>query len=154
MESYTLAAHSRLTDDPGPVPGVLNLEQAAKRNHNFRTVLWTGKHFQLTVMCIPFRGEIGLELHPDTDQLIRVEDGQARIRMGENREQMEHCHCLRTGDVILIPKGTWHNVFNTGNRMLKLSSVYAPAQHPRGTVHPTKADAERGENPRFHFPLG
>ena len=67
---------------------------------------------------------------------------------------MGHCHCLRTGDVILIPKGTWHNVFNTGNRMLKLSSVYAPAQHPRGTVHPTKADAERGENPRFHFPLG
>lgn len=153
MESYTLAAHSRLTDDPGPVPGVLNLEQAAKRNHNFRTVLWTGKHFQLTVMCIPFRGEIGLELHPDNDQLIRVEDGQARIRMGKNREQLEHCHCLRTGDVILIPKGTWHNVFNTGNRMLKLSSVYAPAQHPRGTVHPTKADAERGENPRFHFPL-
>ena len=98
MESYTLAAHSRLTDDPGPVPGVLNLEQAAKRNHNFRTVLWTGKHFQLTVMCIPFRGEIGLELHPDTDQLIRVEDGQARIRMGKNQEQMEHCHCLRTGD--------------------------------------------------------
>lgn len=154
MDFYTQTARGCPSADPGSVPYTLHLEQAAKRNHNFRTVLWTGNHFQLTVMCIPFRGEIGLELHPDTDQLIRVEDGQARIRMGKNREQLEHCHCLRTGDVILIPKGTWHNVFNTGNRMLKLSSVYAPAQHPRGTVHPTKADAERGENPRFHFPLG
>ena len=145
MESYTLAAHSRLTDDPGPVPGVLNLEQAAKRNHNFRTVLWTGKHFQLTVMCIPFRGEIGLELHPDTDQLIRVEEGQATVRMGKSRDQMTFRRCLGVGDAVLIPCGTWHNIVNTGNRMLKLSSVYAPPQHPRGTVHRTKADAQRDE---------
>ena len=145
MESYTLTARSRLPADPGPVPVVLNPEQAAKRNRNFRTELWTGNHLQLTVMCIPFRGEIGLEQHTDIDQLIRVEDGQACVRMGKSREHMDHCHCLRTGDVILIPKGTWHNVANTGNRMLKLSSIYAPPQHPQGTVHPTKADAERKE---------
>ena len=145
MESYTLTAHSRLPADPGPGPAVLNLEQAAKRNRNFRAVLWTGDHLQLTVMCIPFREEIGLEVHPDIDQLIRVEDGQARVRMGKYREHMEHCHCLRAGDVILIPKGTWHNITNTGNRMLKLSSIYALPQHPQGTVHPTKADAERKE---------
>lgn len=154
MDFYTQTARGCPSADPGPVPYTLHLEQTAKRGHNFRTVLWTGDQLQLTVMCIPFRGEIGLELHPDTDQLIRIEDGQARVRMGKNRERMEHCHCLRTGDVILIPRGTWHNVINTGNRMLKLSSVYAPPQHPQGTVHPTKADAERGEYPRFPFPLG
>ena len=145
MESYTLAAHSRLTDDPGPVPGVLNLEQAAKRNHNFRTVLWTGKHFQLTVMCIPFRGEIGLELHPDTDQLIRIEQGHARIKMGKNRGLSDFQQELRKGDVAFIPAGTWHNIINTDWIPLKVSSVYAPPNHPEGTIHPTKADAEKEE---------
>ncbi|MDY4598332.1 MAG: cupin domain-containing protein [Candidatus Faecousia sp.] len=96
-------------------------------------------------MCIPFRGEIGLELHPDTDQLIRVEEGQATVRMGKNRDQMTFRQCLGVGDAVLIPCGTWHNIVNTGNRMLKLSSVYAPPQHPRGTVHRTKADAQRDE---------
>ena len=152
MNSFTPMMPDRRAADPGPVPFTLNMEQASRRNHNFRAALWTGNHLQLTVMCIPFRGEIGRELHPDTDQLIRVEDGQATVRMGKTRERMEHCHCLRAGDVILIPKGTWHNIVNTGNRMLKLSSVYAPPQHPQGTVHPTKADAERDENPRFRFP--
>ena len=145
MDYYTQATRGCPFADPGPAPHTLNLAQTAKRNRNFRAVLWTGDHLQLTVMCIPFRGEIGLELHPDTDQFIRVEDGQARVRMGKNREHMEHCHCLRAGDAILIPHGTWHNIINTGNQMLKLSSIYAPAQHPRGTVHPTKSDTEHKE---------
>ncbi len=139
--------YPRQMTDPGGVPLTLNLEQTARQNSFFRRALWTGNHLQLTVMCIPFRGEIGLELHPDTDQLIRVEDGQARVRMGKNREHLEHCHCLHSGDVILIPQGTWHNIINTGNRMLKLSSIYAPPQHPRGTVHRTKIDAEHHEMP-------
>lgn len=137
----------RQTADPGAVPFTLNLEQTSRQNPNFRRALWTGTHLQLTVMCIPFRGEIGLELHPDTDQFIRIEDGQASVRMGQCKEQLTFQRCLRAGDAILIPRGTWHNVINTGNRMLKLSSIYAPPQHPRGTVHRTKADAVHNEIP-------
>lgn len=131
--------------DPGPVPFTANLLQAAHQNHYFRSALWTGNHLQLTVMCIPPNGEIGLELHPDTDQLIRIEDGQASLRMGRSREQMTFRRSLHTGEVVLVPCGTWHNIINIGARSLKLSSVYAPPQHPRGTVHWAKADAERRE---------
>ena len=137
----------RQATDPGGVPHVADLAQISRQNSFFRRVLWTGNHLQLTVMCIPFRGEIGVELHPDTDQLIRIEDGQASVHMGQSKDQLTFRKCLRTGDVILVPRGTWHNVINTGNRMLKLSSLYAPPQHPKGTVHRTRADAEHEEIP-------
>lgn len=133
--------------DPGPVPSVTRLTQEALGNQNFRTVVWTGNHLQLTVMCIPVCGEIGLELHPDTDQLIRVEEGQALVRMGKDKETLPFQRRAGTGDAILVPCGTWHNVINAGNRPLKLSSIYAPPHHPRGTVHRTKADAEHDEKP-------
>ena len=95
----------------------------------------------MTLMNIPHCGEIGAEMHPNTDQFIRVEEGQALVHMGGCKEKLELQRHLRAGDTIFIPGGTWHNVFNTGNCPLKLSSVYAPPQHPRGTVHRTKADA-------------
>lgn len=123
------------SSDPGPVPFVTGLKERARKNRCFRRVLWTGAHLQLTVMEIPPGGDIGLENHPETDQMLRVEAGQALVRMG----QKEH-FLLRAGDAVLVPCGTWHNVINTGNCPLKLSSIYAPPQHPRGAVHPTKKD--------------
>lgn len=145
MDSYCAKDYASHTSDPGAVPFTINMGQTSRENQNFRTALWTGNHLQLTVMCIPFRGEIGLELHPDTDQLIRVEEGQAAVRMGRSRDQMTFQRLLSVGDAVLIPCGTWHNIVNTGNRMLKLSSIYAPPQHPGGTIHRTKADAQRNE---------
>lgn len=145
MDSYCAKDCASHTSDPGAVPFTINMGQTSRENQNFRTALWTGNHLQLTVMCIPFRGEIGLELHPDTDQLIRVEEGQATVRMGRRRDQMTFQRLLSVGDAVLIPCGTWHNIVNTGNRMLKLSSIYAPPQHPGGTIHRTKADAQRNE---------
>lgn len=131
--------------DLGLIPSTVNIIQVSRQNRNFRTALWTGNQLQLTVMCIPFHGEIGWELHPNTDQLIRVEEGQASVRIGNSRDQMTFQRCLGVGDAALIPCGTWHNVVNTGNRTLKLSSVYTPPQHPRGTVHRTRADAQQDE---------
>ena len=143
MDSFNPMGCGCNNSDPGAVPFTINLGQTSRQNQNFRTTLWTGNLLQLTVMCIPFRGEIGLELHPDTDQLIRVEEGQATVHMGKHRDQMTIHRLLGMGDAVLIPCGTWHNVVNTGNRTLKLSSVYAPAHHPKGTIHRTKADAEQ-----------
>lgn len=128
--------------DPGAVPFVTDMTVRACRNRNFRETVWTGNHLQLTVMEIPLCGEVGAELHPDTDQLIRVEAGQALVLMGECREKMDFRRRLGPGEAALIPCGTWHNIVNDGRRPLKLSSVYAPPHHPQCTIHRTREEAE------------
>ena len=131
--------------DKGPDPYVTNVEQLAVRNPNFRTAIWTGEHLQMTLMCIPPCGEIGLENHPETDQLIRIEQGMALVQMGKCRNQMDFQKNVSRGDAVFVPAGTWHNMSNTGRTVLRVSSVYAPPNHRRGTVHRTKAEAEREE---------
>ena len=133
--------------DNGPGPYVANVGCMAVNNVHFRHTLWTGCNAQMTLMSIPVRGEVGLEMHEDTDQLLCVEQGQAFVMMGDSKDNLVFRQRAMTNDVIFVPAGTWHNVINTGNRMLKLSSLYAPPQHPKGTVHRTKADAEHAEIP-------
>ena len=111
-------------------------------NENFRTVLWTGGDMQLTLMSIPAGGEIGVEMHTDVDQFIRVENGKAKVYIGESKDNFEEVSLVDGNYAILIPKGTWHNIVNVGNRPLKLYSLYAPPKHPNGTVIPKKEDAE------------
>lgn len=128
--------------DRGPLPYTVNVSQAAHDNTAFRSALWTGGHMQMTLMSIPVREDIGVEMHPDTDQYIRVEDGQAIVRTGSCRDRLENQCSLTIGDAVFVPAGTWHNIINTGCCPLKLSSVYAPPHHPRCTLHQTKQDAE------------
>ena len=132
--------------DHGPKPFAANIVRAARQNQNFRTAFWTGCYLQMTLMSISPCGEIGVELHPDTDQLIRVEEGQGLIRMGDCREKLNFQCCLGVGDAVFVPSGIWHNVLNTGNCPLKLSSIYAPPHHPQGTIHRTKTEAEKEDH--------
>ena len=136
--------------DYGPAPFSVNIEQATKQNTNFRTALWTGNHLQLTLMSINVGEDIGLENHPNVDQFIRIEQGQARVLIGDSPDRMDYQTNVEDDYIIIIPAGKWHNIINTGNIPLKLYSIYAPPQHPHGTVHITKADAEAAErnNPR------
>lgn len=127
--------------DHGPTPFTANIMCVAGQNQNFRTVFWTGNHLQMTLMNIPICGEIGLEMHSDTDQFIRVETGRALVCVGTCKERLELRYWLNAGDGIFVPAGTWHNICNTGDCPLRLSSIYAPPRHPKGTVHRTKADA-------------
>jgi mannose-6-phosphate isomerase-like protein (cupin superfamily) len=131
--------------DYGPQPFVVNIDEATKRNNNFRTALWTGDHLQVTLMSINVGDDIGLEVHPNVDQFIRVEEGQGLVRMGNRRDNLNFQRRVEDDFAIMVPAGTWHNVINTGNRPLKVYSIYAPPQHPRNTVHVTKADAEAAE---------
>ncbi|MDP4146730.1 MAG: cupin domain-containing protein [Bacillota bacterium] len=130
--------------DYGPAPFVIDIDEATKRNNNYRTTLWTGKHLQLTLMSIKVKEDIGLEVHPVIDQFIRVEEGQGVVQMGPTKNNLNFRRNVSDGFAIFIPAGTWHNVINTGNRPLKLYSIYAPPQHPHGTVHGTKAIAHGG----------
>jgi mannose-6-phosphate isomerase-like protein (cupin superfamily) len=128
--------------DKGPNPYVANIQELAVQNHNFRTALWTGNYLQMTLMCIPPCGEIGLEIHPDTDQFIKVEQGTAVVKMGKCKSELDFQQKVYTGDAVFVPAGFWHNIINAEKTSLKVSSIYAPPHHPRGTVQATKADAE------------
>jgi len=127
--------------DYGPNPFVADIKKAALHNATFRTALWTGSHLQLTLMCIPPGECIGLEMHPDVDQFLCVEDGRGLVQMGESKDHLNYRQPAYADYAIFIPAGTWHNVTNTGNKPLKLFSVYSPPNHPWGTIHLTKADA-------------
>ena len=131
--------------DYGPSPLVVNIEEVTKQNRAFRSALWTGEHFQLTLMSIRPGEDIGLEIHPDVDQFLRIEEGRGLVRMGKQRDRLDFQERVSDDFAIIIPAGTWHNVINTGLMPLKLYSIYAPPQHPWGTVHETKKDAEAAE---------
>ena len=128
--------------DYGCDPFIFNINHATNMNENFRTTLWTGRDMQLTLMSIPVHGDIGIEMHDDVDQFIRIESGRAKVYMGSCRNNLQEQACVDGNYAIIIPAGTWHNIVNVGNRPLKLYSLYAPPKHPFGTVHQTQADAE------------
>jgi mannose-6-phosphate isomerase-like protein (cupin superfamily) len=135
----------RYTTDYGSNPFVADINKATLHNDTFRTALWTGAHLQLTLMTVPPCECIGLELHPDTDQFLRVEQGQCVVQMGSSPDYLYFQQPACENSAIFIPAGTWHNVTNTGRVPLKLYSIYAPPHHPWGTVHCTKAAAEAAE---------
>ena len=145
MDRYMSNNQIQTMKDYGNKPLVINIDNAAKVNKNFRTALWTGEHLQVTLMSIPVGGDIGLEMHPNTDQFIRIERGYAYVMMGKRKENLDYQRRADANYAIIIPAGTWHNIKNIGNRPLKVYSIYAPPQHPFGTVHKTKQEAERAE---------
>lgn len=132
--------------DYGPEPTVLNIEDYTSSNTNFRTTLWTGKHLQVTLMAIPVGGEVGLEQHMDIDQFLRIEEGQGRVMMGDSRDSLTFTQVAEEDFAIFVPAGKWHNIINTGDEVLKLYSIYSPAEHPHGTVHQTMQEAMEAEH--------
>lgn len=134
------------TIDYGPNPYVTNIRKATLSNKCFRRTLWTGTHLQLTLMSIKSKGEIGLERHANIDQFLRVEKGEGIVFMGPSRDNLKFKKRIGKNSAILIPAGTWHNIINTSKRSLKLYSIYAPVQHPYGTVHKTKEDSDKAHN--------
>jgi mannose-6-phosphate isomerase-like protein (cupin superfamily) len=129
-----------------PLGWVRDIEQTTLANDTFRTVLFTGEHLQVTVMSIPQGGEIGLEVHPDNDQFIRLEQGDARVELGRSKGSVDESHDVKADWAFVVPAGVWHNVVNTGWDEVKLYSLYAPPHHPDGTVHQTKADADAADH--------
>jgi len=122
-----------------------NIEEATTGNTSFREVLFTGATMQLTVMSLKPGEEIGVEMHDHLDQFLRVESGQATVTLGPTKDEVSETHQLEDDWVVIVPGGTWHNVINRGDAVLELYSVYAPPEHPDGTVHKTKADADAAE---------
>lgn len=128
--------------DYGPEPFVVNIEEASEQNNYFRIALWTGEHLQVTLMSIGVGEDIGLEIHPDLDQFIRIEQGRGIVKMGDRKDNLDFQARVYDDYAIVIPAGKWHNLINIGNEPLKLYSIYAPPEHPYGTIHKTKEDAQ------------
>lgn len=128
--------------DLGKNPVVINIRQETLCNDNFRTAIWTGDRLQITVMSIPVGGEIGLEMHDDVEQVVKIESGCANVYMGKCKKDVKCVGKVNANYAIVIPAGTWHNVVNACACPLKAYSVYAPKNHPFGTVHKTKLDSD------------
>ncbi|MDQ4131839.1 MAG: cupin domain-containing protein [Actinomycetota bacterium] len=123
-----------------------DIEKVTRENTTFRTVLYTGRNAQLTVMRLAPGEEIGLEMHDHVDQFLRIEQGRARVTFGPSEDEVAETHEVEDDWAVIVPTGTWHNVINAGDGDLKLYSLYSPPEHPDGTVHKTKADADADEH--------
>jgi len=131
--------------NPSTLGWVADIEKATVDNTNFRTVLYTGTHLQLTVMSLAAGENVGWEMHDHLDQFLRVESGAGVLRLGTSADDVAEEHPVTDDWAMIIPAGTWHDVVNAGDDELKLYSVYGPPDHPAGTVHVTKAEAESDE---------
>lgn len=131
--------------DNGPEPNVFDLETATKKNTNYRTVAWTGKYLQVTLMSIPVAHSIGLEVHEDTDQFVRLDAGKGRVLMGPSKDELNVKVDVEDGWSVQIPAGTWHDIVNTGDEPMQLYVIYAPPHHAQGKVHKTEEDSRADE---------
>ncbi|GAA4511427.1 cupin domain-containing protein [Brevibacterium yomogidense] len=131
--------------DNGPNPNAFNIETATVENSHYRTVVWTGRYMQVTLMSIPVGESVGLEVHDENDQFLRIEAGEGRCVMGPAADQLNFQQDVSDDWSIQVPAGVWHDVINTGTEPLRLYSIYSPVHHAQGRVHPTADDAERDE---------
>jgi mannose-6-phosphate isomerase-like protein (cupin superfamily) len=131
--------------NPSSIGWVGDIEDVTKANTTFRTVVHTAKHLQLTVMSLAVGDNVGWEMHDNLDQFLRIESGTGTLKLGTSADDVAEEHPVADDWAMIIPAGTWHDVVNDGDNELKLYSIYTPPDHPPGTVHVTKADAERDE---------
>lgn len=119
---------------------IADIEKRTEENRDFRRVVYTGAHIQLVLMSLEPGEELGEEIHETTDQFFRIEEGKGTVTIDGRETGVE-------SDVaIIVPAGGRHNIKNTGHKPLKFYTLYAPPQHPDGTVHHTKAEAELAEH--------
>jgi len=128
--------------DIGPKPQSFDIERATNQNSSYRAVAWSGRYLQVTLMSIPVGGDIGLEVHPETDQFLRLETGNGHVQMGATRGQVTFDEKVSDGWCVLVPAGTWHNITNIGATPMQVYAIYAPAHHTPGKVQSTAAIAK------------
>ena len=121
-----------------------DVARLAAENEDFRRVLYTTERSQLVLMAVQPGDEIGEETHEGIDQVLAFVKGEGEaVVEGESRP-------VRPGSVVVIPSGTRHNFIAGGATALKLYTVYTPPEHPDGTVHRTKAEADEYEREHHH----
>lgn len=115
---------------------VVNIEDLTEDNRDFRKVLYTGQHLQLVLMALQPGQDIGSETDATHDQFFRIEKGHGEIVIDGTTT------AVKSGDAILVPAGARHNLRNTGDKSMRLYTLYGPPNHIDKLVEKTKADAE------------
>ena len=141
-----MGSASKRVKDIGPQPQSFDIERATKENSNYRSVAWSGRYLQVTLMSIPPGGDIGLEAHPQTDQFLRLDAGNGRVQMGAAKDKLTFEKEVSNGWCVLVPAGTWHNITNTGKTPMKVYAIYAPAHHTPDNVQVTAAAAKADDH--------
>src|SRR5450830_761376 len=113
--------------DIGPEPQSFDIERATKENADYRSVAWSGRYLQVTLMSIPVGSDIGLEAHPQTDQFLRLDAGRGLVQMGTAKDKLTFEKEVSNGWCVIVPAGTWHNITNTGTTPMQVYTIYAPA---------------------------
>ena len=131
--------------DNGPEPYSFDLETETKENTKYRTTAWTGKYLQVTLMSIPVGESIGLEVHPDNDQFLRLDAGKGKVVMGDAEDNLTFEQEVGDGWAVMVPAGKWHDIINIGDEPMKVYAVYSPSHHAKGIVQETFAQAEKDE---------
>lgn len=129
-----------MSQPTGAMSNELDIVEMARNSDDFRRVVMTGANMQIVVMTIPAGGEIGAETHPDNDQVLLFVDGQADAILDNETTG------VGPGHLVFVRAGTHHNFVNTGDEPLRIVTAYAPPEHPDGTVHHTKAEADAAED--------
>lgn len=119
-----------------------DIEDLTESNKDFRRVLYTGKHLQLVLMSLKPGEEIGEEVHDTHDQFFRFEKGKGQVVIDGVTTK------VKADFGVIVPAGARHNVINTGDKPLKLYTLYSPPEHRDGVVRATKAEADASEE---HF---
>ncbi|MCL1924734.1 MAG: cupin domain-containing protein [Defluviitaleaceae bacterium] len=140
--NYEVTPIAKPIIDLGPSPTSFNISKATEANDYYRRVIWTGPNLQSTLMTIKKGSDIGLEVHPSTDQFIRIEQGEGQVQMGNAKDNLTYIQPVFEDSAIFVPAGTWHNVVNTGKQDLKVYTIYAPPHHEKGIIDVTREDAE------------
>lgn len=116
-----------------------NIQDQTLDNQDFRRVIFTGKHIQLVLMTLKPGEEIGTEVHGHVDQFFRIESGKAKFII-------DGAEYIAEDDfAVIVPAGAEHNIINDSNEDLRLYTIYSPANHPAGTVHKNKSEADAAE---------
>jgi mannose-6-phosphate isomerase-like protein (cupin superfamily) len=126
--------------DYGNEPIIVDINSLAKQNNYYRNTLWTGEHLQVVLMSINVNESIGLEVHPNLDQFVYIEQGHGIVMIGDDKDSLDYKKIVSRGFAFIIPAGKWHNFTNTSNIPVKLYTIYAPPEHKPGTIHKTKAE--------------
>jgi mannose-6-phosphate isomerase-like protein (cupin superfamily) len=116
-----------------------DLRREALANNYFRRVAETGGKMQVVLMSLAVGEEIGMEVHPDNEQMLLNVAGQGKTILNGEAENFNE------GDMVLVRAGVEHNFINVGQEPLKIITLYSPPHHADGTIHKTKAEAEAAE---------
>jgi len=110
---------------------VVDIEKLSLENNNFRKVVATLEYSQIVVMSLLPNEDIGEEIH-EVDQIIHIIRGAGIAKLND------YTIDIKEKRLIVIPAGTKHNIINSNLSIMKLYTIYAPSNEPKGLIQKFK----------------